>query len=804
MAVASRTKTKNNPDCQTSPTVLRRNWYTRTRTGTLSRTLSFACCARFIAATVPLSVVVLAGFVVVATVSSTSLAFVCVNAKEVPVTVPVEVEPEPPETECQTGAALVDGTCLAATQTSSTSTVTKCELYLAPSTITGAGLGIFTAVSKRVGDTVGGTSGTSGGGGGSEGGGDICIPVVDLYWHNAQRGEHSGGTTALRKQQPPLLFNPFTDYFWDGHAMGMHEETNRNDIEALCPGLDCAINCHLALINVQKSVPQYDDDSDTTNNHQHHRHPGVGAYSPYFNGTTYVGRDIPAGGELFKYYGDNWFIVRHHVFGNIPLIDDYPAATTLLLQLFFLETLSRDATGASSDDEYKDWLFQQQKQGTAVPVPNKQRQQQEQHQRRLTLTQDLYETVIVPMKLRFDSRRLNALPNVFSDAIIAVQAKDVTVLFQPHHTVSVEQLETDGVCLDHLVGKPSTVPWAGHGAFATRALSAGTVITASPLHHVPSRSFFNMYNFTMASSSSSSTSTASNQKQEWIRLVDEIDQLQLLYNYCYGVSDSSLLLCPYGSGINFMNHNKTRQNVRIEWASSVQSFAKLAHNHTAVSDGTIADLSRSTKPQLAFEYIATRDIQTGEELFLDYGQDWEDAWIKHVTNYRGDRKNYASAHQWNGIFHDTSIRTESQQGVDPYPTNLQIRCHRTLLMRPPPLHNRNAEYKWHDKDYGLPCRILDRFWDEDSSDPSMSIELYTIQLEWLDDDDMDDDVEEDDEDIALDPLPQTVTWIEQTDVPRSALRFFDVPYTTDFHQPTSFRHFIGIPDDMFPSQWRDL
>jgi len=45
----------------------------------------------------------------------------------------------------------------------------ECGLFLAPSTIPGAGLGVFTGEAKRVGDPVGQ--------------GDVCIPFLDMYWY---------------------------------------------------------------------------------------------------------------------------------------------------------------------------------------------------------------------------------------------------------------------------------------------------------------------------------------------------------------------------------------------------------------------------------------------------------------------------------------------------------------------------------------------------------------------------------------------------------------------------------------------
>ena len=64
-----------------------------------------------------------------------------------------------------------------------------CGLYIGESTIPNAGLGIFTAIAKEEGDTVGN--------------GDVCIPLLDMSWHNGDD-----------------FFNPFADYVWAGEVMG--------------------------------------------------------------------------------------------------------------------------------------------------------------------------------------------------------------------------------------------------------------------------------------------------------------------------------------------------------------------------------------------------------------------------------------------------------------------------------------------------------------------------------------------------------------------------------------------------------
>ena len=71
------------------------------------------------------------------------------------------------------------------------------------------------------------------------------------------------------------------------------QEVKDHKVTALWPGLDCAINCHLPLINVKKAHP----DIDYLGLHRS-KDPMAGAMTPYRGGTTKVIQPIPAGGEL--------------------------------------------------------------------------------------------------------------------------------------------------------------------------------------------------------------------------------------------------------------------------------------------------------------------------------------------------------------------------------------------------------------------------------------------------------------------------------------------------------------------------
>ena len=139
-------------------------------------------------------------------------------------------------------------------------TTTRCTLYIAPSTIPNAGLGTYTATSRKIGDSLGE--------------GDLCIPYIDLNGHLSLE----------------YIQDPFIDHVWQGFSMGMFRDNPRGGTMAgLCLGLGAAVNSHAALINARKAIPEYDPFL------QWQLHPGAGAISPYHDATSTALRNIPAG-----------------------------------------------------------------------------------------------------------------------------------------------------------------------------------------------------------------------------------------------------------------------------------------------------------------------------------------------------------------------------------------------------------------------------------------------------------------------------------------------------------------------------
>ncbi|KAL7558649.1 hypothetical protein ACA910_010025 [Epithemia clementina (nom. ined.)] len=588
----------------------------------------------------------------------------------------------------------------------------QCTLYIAESTIPNAGLGTFTVTPRIFGESLGA--------------GDLCIPYLDLAWHYPKQ----------------FFYDPFADYVWMGNQMGMAREDPGSSIVAFCTGLGSIVNSHSALINARRAIPRYDPYL------KRREHPGAGAISPYQNATSTVIRAIPAGAELFKSYGDEWFAGRTRQFGHVPLIASYEEAEKIL------KSFARVASNRSEE-----------------------------------LQSSLYNLSLAIRDVYNNSRTLNGLPETLKRANIAAQSS-ISAAYQIDHIRSHQWLQENGRCVDAIEPGYSTISGAGWGAFAARTFRQDQIITASPLLHVPQlrHDYMAMFNITW-----------DEEQHTHVRHLDKVISYQLGMNYCFGHAESSLLLCPNGYGVNYINHAKTGQgaNVKIRWAHSFS-----AHHDDIVANSTLDDLDRIRKSVLVLDYIALRDIDKGEELLIDYGPDWEDAWQAHQDQWLQSnisKCEYISSIDMNQQLGNAALRTHEEEVADPYPSNVEIRCHPHVIFK-----NSSRNYGWTLATYGHPCRVLDKYTiGLDGGKPSEEY-FYKVLVEvWPYGIDSNLHKEWPYDPNNRETKEPALTQIVIARVPRKALRFFDKHGTTDMHLRSAFRHWIGFPDDMFPDQWRN-
>jgi hypothetical protein len=565
----------------------------------------------------------------------------------------------------------------------------ECGLWLAPSTLEGAGLGMYAGLPFAAHQDFQVT-------------GDVVIPIVDLAHH-----------AALHTQGYHFLWDQYTWgpegllMHWDGHFI----------VKAASPGFGSAANSFLPLVNVQE---QSDLHIDAAGLHRS-TDPGVGAFTIYHHRRSTATQDIVVGQELFVDYGAEWFQARPQL-GPIPLMDDLDKAHDLVRAYHILESRN-----ISPDALHDAW--------------------------------DMF----VRHSLYKDSRVLGAFHHDNPHELELFKDRTVRQLRVEQSIRSLEWLQQHGTCADHIHEGPSTLRQAGRGAMAARYLPTGTVVAHMPLIHITDRSLLDMF-----------APTGDENGNVVIDHSTPIGQ-QLLLNYCYGHNESTLLLCPYGPMVNLINHNQTQANVALQWADPWRG------NHMPdLLEHPLEELEHDATAKLAMELVAIRDIQPGEEVFLDYGDAWEAAWQHQVRTWKPASALYTSAETLNAS--PMRVRTEFEQIDQPYPSNIGIQCswHFTDTDRWRRLYYEEGERFILMNDY-YPCEVL-RY---EEVDDDIDEYIYTIVITKQEDDN------------------ELINYLVE-DVPRLAIRFVDAPYSIDMFLSNAFRHSIGIPDEIFPSAWRNL
>ena len=321
-------------------------------------------------------------------------------------------------------------------------------------------------------------------------------------------------------------------------------------------------------------------------------------------------------------------------------------------------------------------------------------------------------------------------------------------------------LEENGMCLDNIRPYPGQF---GYGAVATRPLSKGTMIAPFPMISINRTSLSNR------------------------------GRTQLLLNYCFGNKKSTLLLYPYSPVSNYVNH-ADKPNAKLVWSARAIDLEESMQM-------TAADVLSSRRRGLLMELVALTDIKVGEEVTIDYGADWQEAYRNHVESFdaslHGDVAKYKYAADLN---HEVSIRTEEEQKRMPYPENLQLSCYyvydeANLKPHPNSIPEIDGETittaKWSYSENLwipanlIPCRIHDRIKRKGKTldGAIQESDFYTAQM-------------------ILEDRPGERHIV--TSIPRAAIEFTNKVLTTDQQLPNAFRHEIGLAPGIYPEAWLDI
>lgn len=586
-----------------------------------------------------------------------------------------------------------------------------------------AGLGIFTGIDLEENSNVAEP--------------DIVIPLADYDWHtNNEMDFH-------------LLWG---EYSWQGAEVSM--ETDIMEGSALVIGTGCMPNCNFALNNAREGKPDYNHAGLQRKDH------GVTGFTGFHNQRMITTRSIPAGGEIFVDYGENWFETRGVQMAHVPYTINFEMVDEFLLK--FKNLCLKYQTSDNPD-----------------------------------FTKDLWSVIEAEARV-IPTRSGSALPLTFED-MQSAQAVGSAESRLPYSLRTIEWLDEHGRCMDNIRPGNSTLPNAGRGAFAARFIPKGGLVAPGPVLHIPNQTAMNMYGSDPLTGERDATTHTG---------------MQLIVNYCFGHRKSTLLLCPYTSPSAYINHSR-KPNARVVWAD------KTTPNHNA--DWLVGDIEFLKEQEvigLSLNFVATRDIQPGEEVFIDYGREWEKAWEKYVKEWKppADSDTFvpASALQKAELQKGDRLiplRTVFEQEDDPYPQNLVIYCHTDSFGEGLFLWGEGEyEYEWSemnnwdewDQDVNsearwtakFPCEIIYRSEEAYVDDEGNNIgHRYSATL------------------ITQDNVQENV-WTQISipsdekhvihDIPRMAISIRDKMYSKNEFLEGSFRHAMMIPDDIFPVAWMNL
>lgn len=193
---------------------------------------------------------------------------------------------------------------------------------------------------------------------------------------------------------------------------------------------------------------------------------------------------------------------------------------------------------------------------------------------------------------------------------------------RPKKVYDMDELERVGVCMSTVLVDKSQIPHSGVGLYANKAFKRGEIVTISPVFIWPKG-----------------------------RLINESDpdlgMNGFLLNYVlYPGGDfknphsnsntSNIFLFPFAHAAS-INHEPYRgmANVELEWflwpqGSDYVEGVTPRKPTPFTPDTPIDTLIRAPFSPLDIAYRATRDIELGEEIYMDYGEEWLTAWRKYV------------------------------------------------------------------------------------------------------------------------------------------------------------------------------
>lgn len=159
---------------------------------------------------------------------------------------------------------------------------------------------------------------------------------------------------------------------------------------------------------------------------------------------------------------------------------------------------------------------------------------------------------------------------------------------------SIEHLKQYGVCMTNVYVWDSLMPLGGRGLFANKSFKKGELVYVSPVLLIP--------------------------KSEVI--LSSNDSVLLNYVFASTSPSSDIALLPLGLSAIANHQSALLANLRYDWFNITQ---------TEIESLSIEKLLASPFAPLDLAYYAIRDIDIHEELTIDYGIEWINAFATYLA-----------------------------------------------------------------------------------------------------------------------------------------------------------------------------
>mmetsp|Transcript_16208 Transcript_16208/g.22956 ORF Transcript_16208/g.22956 Transcript_16208/m.22956 type:complete len:598 (+) Transcript_16208:37-1830(+) len=341
------------------------------------------------------------------------------------------------------------------------------------------------------------------------------------------------------------------------------------------------------------------------------------------------------------------------------------------------------------------------------------------------------------------------------------------------------------MCLDNVKIGETQVENAGKGLIAAKSIAKEEIVLSSPVVPIHRRDLFGD-GFSNPNPSG-------------------INNYQLMLNYALGHGDSDLLLLPYGPFVNYINGSGgsagQKANAVLRWHKTgekeIDAPRRLQFHHHELFGEYAKTVTETHGKGLVVDIVALDTIGAGEEIFLDYGKAWAQAYEDHVKRYQppSNASTYRTADQWFNNKklnpHPEFLKTVEELKTEPYPDNLQTICYYDSDAKIVKVDEEtNTNYAvWEDDSLPheciRPCNILERYPDPEEEGEM----LYTAEMMHF----------EGEENYWF--CNMTSGRHIARDLDFDGILIVDKPYSHDIFLEQALRHEIGVPDDFYPREW---